>query len=243
MTSPLVQGGTLYEGVIQQHFQPTLSGVTGGDFLISFMASNNNSALSVPTDTAGQTWLMAATGNAILGPAWGNVALAYLPNAIAGTHTLNWDAGVNIIGASILTEWTPSILGLSAAAPAANQSGGNVSTFTSSNYTPATASEIVFALMMEQGNAPDSLQCGTIAFRSIGGFTDAGGFNCLMINQNQNGGQVGEANATIVTSTAPVNCNWNWAAGIKGAGCVVAGFTYQGPLPPASYPLESNEYF
>jgi hypothetical protein len=223
--SGFVQNGSTALAFISTTVTPTITGVGAGNTLISTIASTvQSNTFSAPTDSSGQTWNIAYQAGP--GTGRGSVAIAYLLNANAGTHNLTWTTASGLMTSSI-SEWN----GVTALSGSTGAEGDATSgtTLSTANYTPATANEVLISVMMEQGSSgADGISCSTAAFQSIGSGTDAASHSCTMINQNTNAAAVGEANATIVSSTAAINCSWAWTSS-KGSVGIVMGFTYTPP--------------
>lgn len=215
---------------------PTIGGVAGGNTLICVYSLQTNLTLVAPTDSAGQTWNLAAqatTGGGI------QLGLAYLLNANAGTHTLSWATSANPSESNI-TEWN----GITAigGTPATNTSGGTgVTTLGTGTYTQSQANEVIIAAGTEQGGAgsanPDQMSCTTALFQTLGSSTDFAGNSCIGVFQNGTSGTVYEANAAIVTSISARSATYTWLT-TKIAVALIVGFAYTpGGGGAASSPL------
>ncbi len=141
--------GFIQQGVVNQVTtsginQPTITGVTAGNTLISVYQSSFNSggSFSAPTDSSGQTWTLRTQVNAS-GTNNSGSAIAYLLNANSGTHTLTWVSQAGPSEANI-TEWN-GITGVGGAAPAGVVNNTGATTITTGSYTPSQANEVIIA--------------------------------------------------------------------------------------------------
>jgi hypothetical protein len=217
--SGFVQQGAV-KAVASGTNQPTITGVTSGNALICVYEVNDASgSFSAPTDSAGQTWTIRTQLNSnTVG-----VAIAYLFNANAGTHTLTW-ATQSFASEACLSEWN-GITGVGATAPTGTTSSGATS-LTSGSYTPSQANEVIIALGGEFGSATnDAIHVTTTGFESIGTTTDSASHNCIAVEQNGNTYGVFEGNAQIVTSASALTCAWAWTPS-QPCSAVICGFAY-----------------
>lgn len=197
--------------------QPTITGVAQNSALIvKYSVDAINAVIAAPTDSAGQTWIVVST----FANAGGSGCIAWLPVANAGTHTLSFATRAGAQQGGI-----EEVSGLTGIGGTPVSNSATAATITSPSYTPASASEYVSASMFEAGTTtPDNIHCNTVAFQSIGTLSDSTPKPCTMINQNGTTQSGVEANAAIVTSSAPLTVTWAWTGSIF-CFSMVAGFT------------------
>jgi hypothetical protein len=206
---------------------PAITGVTAGNALICVYVVNNAATLAAPTDSSGQTWTIAESFNAA-GVA--QLAIAYLLNANAGTHTLTWVTQPNGQESGI-SEWN-GITGVGGT-PVTNNASG-VTTLTSASYTPGSASEAVIAFVWQSGtNTNDAIHCTTAGFQTIGSLSDSTPHNCIAVEQNGNLFGVMEANAQVISTSSALTCAWAWTPA-NPAAAILMGFTLTGSAPTNS---------
>jgi hypothetical protein len=206
--------------------QPTITGVTAGNTLISTYHVYDALTLAAPTDSSGQTWTLRVSGNGQNQ----SIAIAYLLNANAGTHTLTWATTPDASTAGI-SEWN-GITGTGGTG--VTGFNGAAATATSASYTPGSSSEVVIAICGETGSASnDAMHCTTTGFQSLGSLSDSASHSCWVVQQNGATYEVCEANAQIITSASALTCAWAWTPSNQSA-TAVAGFTYTAPGATAS---------
>ena len=213
----LQQGATL--SVVNGTCSPTISGVTAGNALICEYGVNDAKTLAAPTDSAGQTWLIRAQYDAN----GQSLAIAYLLNANAGTHTLTW-ATTSDAATAAISEWNGITSATGGTAATGSQAAGT--SLTSGSYTPAQATEVVIAVLNEFGsNTNDGVKCTTVAFQAIGTTNDGGSEPCIALEQNGATYNAFEANAQITSSATALTAAYSWTPS-NSAIVLVAGFAY-----------------
>lgn len=204
--------------------QPAITGVSATNSLITIFGVDANVTPVAPTDSAGQIWSIVKT----FVNASGSGAIAWLPAANAGTHTLSW-ATAAVASESAISEWS----GLVSVGGTPLTSSATAATQTTGTYTPASANEVVISFMWELGNgANDLIACTTPGFQGIGTLTDNTPHPCWAVNQNGNTFNGVEANAQIISAATPLNCAYGYNVSIFGF-TIIAGFTIgtATPLP------------
>jgi hypothetical protein len=216
----------------------TITGVTAGNALICVYEMFNTATIAAPTDSnGGQTWtiLVQNHGSQL------SLAIMYLLNANAGTHTLTF-ASQSVGSASGICE-VNGITGTGGTPVSNNSSGSTVTTITTSSYTPGSSSEFVVACAVEAGsNTNDGFHCTTASFQGLGSLSDSGSESCWMVEQNGSLYVVGEGNAQIVTSSSALTSTWAWTPA-NTAVCAIAGFAYTASLPPTFAPFRRTQFF
>jgi hypothetical protein len=218
---------------------PTITGVTAGNTLICVYEIFSTATIAAPTDSnGGQTWtiLVQNHGTQI------SLAIIYLLNANAGTHTLTFATQSNASVAGICE--VNGITGTGGSPVSSDTGGGSpATTITASNYTPASSSEFVVACAVEAGsNTNDGFHCTTASFQGLGSLSDSGSESCWMVEQNGSLYVVGEANAQIITSSSTLACTWVWTP-TNSAVSTIAGFAYTASLPPTFAPFRRTQFF
>jgi hypothetical protein len=218
--SGFVQQGSV-SAVTSGGATPSITGVTSGNTLICVWAIDGAVSIGVPTDSSGQTWTIRIQTGA--GSFNQGCAIAYLLNANAGTHNLTWPSSSGHTQVAQISEWN----GITAVGGTGQASSATTSTsLTTASYTPGSSSEVVIAVVSENGSASnDGIKCNTTGFQTIGTGSDAGSHSCIALEQNGASTNAIEGNAQIISSASALTCSWSWTPS-EVCAYAIAGFTY-----------------
>lgn len=189
---------------------PSITGVTAGNTLVCVLSmySSSNPTATAPTDSSGQTWSILAQ-SAYQNPK--KVAIFYLFNAAAGTHSLSMPSTTGPQVAQVVEY--KGLLAVGGTAVAAGSSSFTTSQ-SSGNYTPSQANEVVIAVCgVDSSTNPETLSDPPTGWTSLGAQQNGATYSPVEFCYRE------------TSSTTPVSATWSWTTAGASA-IVVAGLKY-----------------